>query len=140
MCLVEPKENQTRLSINSPMAVTISRVERPVEVAQGSKQADAARLYEIDPEYASFWCPHCKPSYCRDHWVLVRICDDGFYDCTQGTCPSRHRAERLAVQAHRGATRQKALRDPRRLLAVALGRVVDLGRVDLDEADAPAVP
>src|SRR5438876_590679 len=46
---------------------------------------------------------------------------------------------RFAVQAHRGAGPEKTLRDPRRLVAVALRRVVDLRRVDLDETDAPPV-
>jgi hypothetical protein len=42
---------------------------------------------------------------------------------------------RFAKKAHRGAGREQAFRDRRRLLPVALRGEVDLGRVDLDETN-----
>ncbi len=39
---------------------------------------------------ASFYCPDCGASYCKDHWQQQVEFDDGFYDCTYGTCPQGH--------------------------------------------------
>src|SRR4051812_13767338 len=46
---------------------------------------------------------------------------------------------RLLVDADERARREETFRDGRRLLAEALGRVVDLRRVDLDETDARSI-
>lgn len=37
------------------------------------------------------YCPECGRVYCRDHYKLETEHDDGFYDCTRGTCPAGHR-------------------------------------------------
>lgn len=37
------------------------------------------------------YCPECDKTYCREHFNPVEEYDDGFYDCTYGTCPSGHR-------------------------------------------------
>lgn len=37
------------------------------------------------------YCPACGRVYCRSHYQLVTEYDDGFYDCTRGTCPEGHR-------------------------------------------------
>lgn len=37
------------------------------------------------------YCPECDKIYCREHYNPVEEYDDGFYDCTYGTCPSGHR-------------------------------------------------
>ncbi len=36
------------------------------------------------------YCPKCDAVYCQDHWLLRETFDDGFYDCTYGTCPAGH--------------------------------------------------
>ncbi|MFX0142218.1 MAG: hypothetical protein ACFFDN_51745, partial [Candidatus Hodarchaeota archaeon] len=37
------------------------------------------------------YCPKCEKIYCWDHYNAVEEFDDGFYDCTYGTCPNGHR-------------------------------------------------
>jgi hypothetical protein len=37
------------------------------------------------------YCPECDKVYCRNHYVTEEEWDDGFYDCTYGTCQNGHR-------------------------------------------------
>ena len=37
------------------------------------------------------YCPECDKVYCDDHVRKEIEWDDGFYDCTYGTCPEGHR-------------------------------------------------
>jgi hypothetical protein len=37
------------------------------------------------------YCPECDVTYCRKHYSLQVVYDEGFYDCTYGTCPKGHR-------------------------------------------------
>ena len=37
------------------------------------------------------YCPDCNDIYCWEHYNPVEEFDDGFYDCTYGTCPKGHR-------------------------------------------------
>lgn len=37
------------------------------------------------------YCPDCDKVYCRGHYFLDEVWDEGFYDCTYGTCPDGHR-------------------------------------------------
>jgi hypothetical protein len=37
------------------------------------------------------YCPECDRVYCRQHYGAVEEFDEGFYDCTYGTCPAGHR-------------------------------------------------
>ena len=55
----------------------------------------ARELYELDTEWASFYCPECDCVYCKAHWhTRIQFDDDddmrGWYDCTYGTCPKGH--------------------------------------------------
>lgn len=45
------------------------------------------RLWEITP----FYCPDCGLNYCSKDWDTFVLLDEGFYDCTIGTCPKGHR-------------------------------------------------
>ena len=45
----------------------------------------------LGPEGIDAYCPACGRVYCRSHYQLVTEYDDGFYDCTRGTCPEGHR-------------------------------------------------
>ena len=36
------------------------------------------------------YCPKCDKVYCEDHYDLREVFDQGFYDCTYGTCPQDH--------------------------------------------------
>jgi hypothetical protein len=37
------------------------------------------------------YCPQCDRIFCRVHYNLSEEWDEGFYDCTWGTCPDGHR-------------------------------------------------
>ena len=51
---------------------------------------DPAELRRVDWELAPFYCPNCGQNYCRADWHTYVLLDDGFYDCTMGTCPNDH--------------------------------------------------
>jgi hypothetical protein len=36
------------------------------------------------------WCPQCRLIYCRAHYSVREEWDEGFYDCSRGTCPQGH--------------------------------------------------
>ena len=37
------------------------------------------------------YCPKCDSIYCSEHYTTEEEWDEGFYDCTYGTCPKGHR-------------------------------------------------
>ncbi len=37
------------------------------------------------------YCPICDKVYCKEDYDLDEEWDEGFYDCTYGTCPHGHR-------------------------------------------------
>lgn len=39
------------------------------------------------------WCPTCSRVYCRTHYRVREVYDDGFYDVSMGTCPQGHERE-----------------------------------------------
>lgn len=55
------------------------------------EQPDPAELRRIDWELAPFYCPECERNYCHSDWHTYVLLDEGFYDCTMGTCPAGHR-------------------------------------------------
>lgn len=48
------------------------------------------RVFELDREYAPFYCPACDACYCAAHWKRRTTYDQGFYDAEYGTCPQGH--------------------------------------------------
>ena len=54
------------------------------------QERDAAGLFARNIELVPFYCLECDKIYCRDHWECAPAYDDGFYDCTKGTCPKGH--------------------------------------------------
>lgn len=36
------------------------------------------------------YCPECDKIYCYEHYNPREVYDEGFYDCTYGTCPEGH--------------------------------------------------
>jgi hypothetical protein len=60
------------------------------EILSG-EQPDPAALRRIDWKLAPFFCPDCDQSYCRADWHTSVLVDDGFYECTMGTCPGGHK-------------------------------------------------
>ena len=43
------------------------------------------------PEGLDAYCPQCDKIFCWEHYNVREEYDDGFYDCTYGTCPNGHR-------------------------------------------------
>ena len=37
------------------------------------------------------YCPDCDKIYCRKHYNVNVIWDDGYYDYSEGTCPKGHK-------------------------------------------------
>ncbi len=37
------------------------------------------------------FCPECNQIFCHGHFHLKELWEEGFYDCTVGTCPNGHR-------------------------------------------------
>jgi predicted RNA-binding Zn-ribbon protein involved in translation (DUF1610 family) len=62
-----------------------------VHAILNAEQPDPAALRRIDWELAPFYCPECELTYCRADWDTYVLYDEGFYDCTMGTCPAGHR-------------------------------------------------
>jgi hypothetical protein len=58
-------------------------------IDQGS--ADPVAIRQVNPDLAPFYCPDCELNYCAKDWDTHVMLDDGFYDCTMGTCPNGHR-------------------------------------------------
>jgi hypothetical protein len=50
---------------------------------------DAAALYAADPDYAPFFCPDCRASYCGAHWERPDAVD-GWDALVRGRCPRGH--------------------------------------------------
>ncbi len=62
-----------------------------VRAILAAEEPDAAELRRIDRELAPFYCPDCEQAYCLADWNTYVVFDEGFYDCTIGTCPAGHR-------------------------------------------------
>ena len=54
------------------------------------EEPDPAELRRIAWEMAPFYCPECERAYCHADWSTYVVFDEGFYDCTRGTCPAGH--------------------------------------------------
>ncbi|HYM63014.1 MAG TPA: hypothetical protein VEZ11_19155 [Thermoanaerobaculia bacterium] len=57
------------------------------------EQRDARRLYELDLEYAPFFCPQCDAIYCGAHWKRWDVFDKddpSWHDSIRGQCPKGH--------------------------------------------------
>ena len=64
------------------------------ELRTAMASGEPRQLYDIDYEFARFYCPTCDAAYCRQHWTIETVFDEdypGWYDCTYGTCDEGHR-------------------------------------------------
>ena len=55
-------------------------------------------VYQVNLEYAPFYCPRCAAVYCGACWHTYNVFDDempGWFEETRGTCPEGH--ERMLV-------------------------------------------
>lgn len=69
------------------LRVEPGQVERLVDAVEAG---DGAALFRLSSEFVPFWCRRCERAYCKRHWVTEMVMDEGFYDCTYGTCPAGH--------------------------------------------------
>ena len=72
-----------------PISMSHGLVPR-AQVAVALESGDPAALFAIDSEYAPFWCPVCRLSYCREHYRTSTFFDEGFFDYIAGMCPQGH--------------------------------------------------
>jgi hypothetical protein len=81
-----------RISIaGGPVPVTISMAgDWAAEAIAALQEHDVKKLMAIDSEFAPFWCFACEKAYCKNHWRIDTRCDEGFFDCIEGTCPKGH--------------------------------------------------
>ena len=55
------------------------------------RAGNLAALAKADPDLFGFFCRACGSVYCSACWDIgAAEFDDGFYDCTRGTCPQGH--------------------------------------------------
>jgi hypothetical protein len=68
--------------------VELSQFE-PLRIAISS--GDAKTLYQINLEYAPFYCPKCARCFCGAHWRKWDVFEeDGWHDSIRGVCPQGH--------------------------------------------------
>lgn len=80
------------LSVSGPTGSTGHRISLPElgRLRTALEAGDWALVNGIHREYAESYCRECRVHYCRAHWQMTTLMDDGFYDCTMGTCPKGH--------------------------------------------------
>lgn len=54
-------------------------------------QAHAFMKKHYKPEGLDAYCPTCGKIYCARHYQTREEYDEGYYDCTYGTCPKGHK-------------------------------------------------
>jgi hypothetical protein len=60
------------------------------DLVEGKDFLDAVDLRAVEWDLATFLCRACERVYCRECWSTRVEFDDGFYDCTMGSCPEGH--------------------------------------------------
>ena len=54
-------------------------------------KGDAEGLWSMDLEFAPFFCPVCRATFCGAHWKRWDVFDeDGWHDSIRGACPEGH--------------------------------------------------
>jgi hypothetical protein len=80
-----------RRSFTGVLEMRIASSERLHQLRTAIDGGDADALFKIDFELTPFYCPTCRASYCRKHWIWSeRFDEDGFSDEIRGICPNRH--------------------------------------------------
>jgi len=66
-------------------------------IVQCLKHTNIAGIHSLVQEKKSMedgldaYCPRCDKIYCKRHYNVTEEWDEGFYDCSYGTCPEGHR-------------------------------------------------
>lgn len=62
-----------------------------VDLFESIQRGDYDLARQLDPDFVAFYCRICDRVYCDTCWqVGPPEFDEGFYDCTWGTCPNTH--------------------------------------------------
>src|SRR5688572_8264702 len=69
------------------MVVSVEKI-RELQTHMGKRSA--REMHRMYLKYAPSFCLQCEKAYCKDHWVMSLEFDDGYYDCTRGSCPAGH--------------------------------------------------
>ena len=51
------------------------------------------KKFKVFEDGMDCWCPECRRVYCRTHYRVREVFDQGFYDYSTGTCPQGHERE-----------------------------------------------
>ena len=76
--------------VGGPVGVTLGVGLDLPAITDALSRGDARALFELDREFAPFWCPDCGACYCGEHYTHWDVWDDGFFDCVRGQCPRGH--------------------------------------------------
>lgn len=57
---------------------------------RNNKLRELDEILRKDFDGLDFYCRECNKVYCENHFSLLPVWDDGFYDYTLGTCPKGH--------------------------------------------------
>lgn len=90
---LEGKGAAARLVVSSFTGRVESQVrpEALSAVESALSEGDIQTLFEIDLEYAPFYCLSCNRCYCDEHWAFWDVFEeDGWFDATRGVCPRGH--------------------------------------------------
>jgi hypothetical protein len=82
--------NRLVLSVFTSMWEEASPRATYAAAAEALRGGDPRALWALNAEWAPFYCPECNACYCRAEWNEAMEFDEGFYDCTYGTCPRGH--------------------------------------------------
>jgi hypothetical protein len=60
------------------------------------KAENLSQVHEFMKQYHGYegldaYCPECDKIYCWEHYNATEEWEEGFYDCTYGTCPEGHK-------------------------------------------------
>jgi hypothetical protein len=63
--------------------------------ALSSVPPDVEAIHAAHWEWAPFYCPKCRASYCSAHWQVEEVWDEAGWDFSTATCPSQHQRKIL---------------------------------------------
>jgi len=89
----DKKESLVFRGITHESSLNIGLAEKLFEIF---KKEDLSMVHDFMKKYRVYegldaYCPNCNKIYCWEHYNAEEVFDDGFYDCTYGTCPKGHR-------------------------------------------------
>ncbi|MFW9899278.1 MAG: hypothetical protein ACFFDO_08475 [Candidatus Thorarchaeota archaeon] len=89
----DKKESLVFRGITHERSLNISLAEKLFKIL---KKEDLSMVHDFMKKYHDYegldaYCPNCDKIYCWEHYDAEEVFDDGFYDCTYGTCPNGHK-------------------------------------------------